>query len=369
MKKFLRVIACFLIPVMLVYGLFSVVLWRSGELTPTTSVIDSTLAGETKLFGLAYRDETQAYKHAMASAKSAELLVLGTSRSMQFRAGFFQTDSFYNAGGSVPYLPQALNFLERLPKESLPRHLLLVLDQYFFNEIWSAPGNVREIPPYTFEADFAPIKALRRTMADAVDGKYEIAKLLQNSNEAIGMAAAARGAGFYPDGSYSYGTAVLHPEASADAGFADTLERIQHRTKRFEAGEMVSPYSIEALAYLLEFCDLNDILVTAVIPPYAPTVWKTMEATGDYSYIPQLYPKLYPIFAYYGYELFDYTYLPETTDEMYIDGFHGSDRVYALICVKLAQQSTLLHSYLDEKKLIELYTASGNPLTVALPAP
>lgn len=373
MKAFLRAIALFLLPVALLYAVFAAVLWRSGELVPAQQVVSRTLddagnaTGKVRCFGLAYRDEMRPYKQAMAAKKGAKLLVLGTSRSMQFRGGFFETDDFYNAGGAMPYLPQALNFLGSLPKESLPEQLLLVLDQYFYNETWATQDETRDTEPYSFATDLKPVDSLRRVMADAADGKYNVWQLLQTPDDVIGMTAAARGSGFYADGSYSYGTAVLHPEQGTDAGFQDTLERIAMNTNRFEYGDTVSAYNLGVTEQILTFCRENGIAVTAIIPPYAPTVWKTMRQSGNYMYIERLHETLAPLFAKYGCEVFDFTHLPETTDAMYLDGFHGSDRVYALICAKLARESKLMAQYFNADKLDALFAAEGNPLTVDLP--
>ena len=54
-----------------------------------------------------------------------------------------------------------------------------------------------------------------------------------------------------------------------------------------------------------------------------------MQETGQYGYIPATLASLETMFARYGFEVFDYSYLPETNDSQYVDGFHGSDRVYA----------------------------------------
>ncbi|MEG1745301.1 MAG: hypothetical protein RR215_06920 [Ruthenibacterium sp.] len=99
---------------LLLYGLFACALWRSGELILTQTVVQRTLnkddtgAGQVRLFGLAYREESRPYKQKMTAETAADVLVLGTSRSMQFRGAFFETDSFYNAGGALPILPRSI---------------------------------------------------------------------------------------------------------------------------------------------------------------------------------------------------------------------------------------------------------------------
>jgi hypothetical protein len=257
-------------------------------------------------------------------------------------------------------------FLENMPPDARPKHLLLVLDQYFYNETWTSiePEDSAALRPYTQPDAFY---ALRRALADYLDGKYSLLHVLGTQDGVYGMSAAGRGAGFYADGSYTYGTAVLHPEKSVDAEFKDTFQRIAKNTNRFEYGETPDAESLAQTEALLAFCARTDIEVTAFLPPYAPSVWQRMQETGQYGYIPATFAALETMFARYGFEVFDYSYLPETNDSQYVDGFHGSDRVYAALCARLAEDSLLLGAQFDSAALTALFTAQGNPLTVSLP--
>ena len=211
------------------------------------------------------------------------------------------------------------------------------------------------------------IKGTKIGVATDLDGKYSLLHVLGTQDGVYGMSAAGRGAGFYADGSYTYGTAVLHPEKSADAEFKDTLQRIAKNTNRFEYGETPDAESLAQTEALLAFCARAGIEVTAFLPPYAPSVWQRMQETGQYGYIPATFASLETMFARYGFEVFDYSYLPETNDSQYVDGFHGSDRVYAALCARLAEDSLLLGAQFDSAALTALFTAQGNPLTVSLP--
>ncbi|MEG1069890.1 MAG: hypothetical protein RSE27_06765 [Ruthenibacterium sp.] len=363
MKRFLQIIALFMTPIFLLCGVFYAGLLRSGELADSAALADAAASGEVALFGLAYRDDTRAYKQRVAAQKGAEFLVLGTSRAMQFRGDFFKTDSFYNAGGATAYLPQMLFFLQSLPKESLPKHLLLVLDQYFYNETWGNADNERDTAPFVFQkADIG--YSFRRMLTGYPDSKYSLRQVLQTPPGVYGMSAAGKSAGFYADGSYTYGTALLHPEQALDYGFKNTLSRIDRGIDRFEYGDVVSAENVAATKELLQFCAENGIAVTAILPPYAPTVWQTMQASGHYGYIGGILPALTPLFAQYNFEVFDYSNLPETNDAQYVDGFHGSDRVYAAVCLRLAQDSTLLREFFDADALQTLFASAGNPLSL-----
>ncbi len=366
MKRFLKNTFIFLLPVFMFCAFIFFIALKSGEFMHTSQVVQKTMQGEVHLFGLAFRYEDFEYKHAMASEKKAEVLVLGTSRSMQLRKEFFETDSFYNAGGSLPFLPQAYNFLSKMPKESLPQKLILVLDQNLFNAATYEEDEQRDTSDYEFKPitinDYYTV--FRQTIDAFGKGKINIESMLKANGQSVGIAAVQRQAGFYEDGSYSNGNDVIYANNQPLENVQDVLWRIDNNTNHFEHSSEISELAVKEIEKLLQFCAENNIQVTAFLPPYAPTVNEALQNSNNFEYMPKIYTSILPIFEKHNYELFDYTNLNETKDEMYIDGFHGSDRVYALICAKLAESSENLENILNEKYLLSLFNAQGNPLTV-----
>lgn len=360
MKKFLSCVALFLAPVLLFVSLFGYIVYASGEWRSEEEIVQRVLSGEPAFLGLAYRDNTRYYKHLVASGKKADLLVLGTSRSMQFHSEFFNTDSFYNAGGAAAYVHEFQFFLENLPEDALPDTLLIVLDQYFFEEGWS---NVLALPEldyshYTFDAGIAVPEAIRGW----ANGKYSLLDALKPHENMYGMAAVGRGSGFYADGSYSYGKLMDHPEDGTDVGFHDSFDRITHGINRFEYADTVYQPSLDTIASLLEWCHAHNIQVVGIIPPYAPSVYNRMMETGRYGYINQMPQALGEMFEPYGYELFDFSYMPDTADDQYIDGYHGGDRVYAALTLQLAEKSRILQDKIDTDYLNRSLAPNDNPL-------
>ena len=116
---------------------------------------------------------------------------------------------------------------------------------------------------------------------------------------------------------------------------------------------------------MLDVCREYGIEVTAFLPPYAPSVWQYMQDYGEHTYMTQIYDTIVPVFEEYGYEVFDCSYLPETTDDQYLDGFHGSDRVYAAICARLARDSQFLSDVFDEARLTALFEQDGPPKVIS----
>ena len=100
-----RRLSLFLIPLLVIFTPPIIVLVRCGELEAidVRFVVKMQHAKDSLvLYGPAYSDCTKLYKLEGAKAAKAGVLVLGTSRSMQFRSAMFSSNvRFYNAGGGL----------------------------------------------------------------------------------------------------------------------------------------------------------------------------------------------------------------------------------------------------------------------------
>ena len=363
MKKFLSAVALFFVPVVLIYGLFNLALYRSGEWHDEQDIARMVLAGEPAFIGYAYRGNNEAYKYMVASGKKAELLVLGTSRSMQLRSEFFSEESFYNAGGGANYVHAYRFFLESLPEDALPKTLVVVLDQYFFQEGWSILELLPELNFSTYPFDY--FATMRHMMQNWAIGKFRLKDLITAPPHTYGIAALGRGSGFYPDGSYCYGNLADHPEKGSDVGFHDSFDRIARGVNRFEWADEVYPPSLEEMNRLFSFCKEHDIQVVGIIPPYAPAVCRRMAETGKYTYMEKIAPALCQIMEPLGYELYDFTSMPDAPNEEYVDGYHGGDRVYARLMLKISETSQILNGKIDTEYLQAALAPSSSPLRLA----
>ncbi|MEG0179953.1 MAG: hypothetical protein RR508_00135 [Oscillospiraceae bacterium] len=362
MKKFIKNVLLFFVPIILLLSLYAVGLINSGELLSMEDIADKMVSGDAELLGFSYRNDSFVHKHLVASRKSADLLVLGTSRAMQFHDEFFTDLSFYNAGGSAAYLSENLFFLQNLPQQSLPSILILVTDQNFYNEVWS--GDVNPDYSYTPTAIDAANK-LSRLLGDFY--KVRLDKLIFANGDKIGVAANIRGSGFNRDGSYNYGEMLTNPKLLNDKNFAETFTKIKNSTARFEQAEEIYTPSLDETEKLLSFCNENNIQVVGILPPYAPSVINEMRSSGQYGYIDKLYSTLLPMYTKYGFELYDYSFLENSKDEQFIDGYHGSDRVYAQITLELADKSQSLAPFIKKPDISQLLQDTGNPLTINFP--
>ncbi len=357
MKKFLIPLGLFLVPVLLILGVFYYVLGNSGEDITIAELQAGYNSGDVVLYGSAYYDTTAALKFEQSKAKAAEVLVVGTSRSMQFRESMFlDGTSFYNAGGSVSLLYEMKAFLEALG-DAKPKTVIIGLDQYFFNYNWWSEAYTESTYNAVAQDHDLFEYGYTQFLRDIGAGKYDIIKLFNSEPTYYGMHAKINGRGFYEDGSYSYGNAAINPEIMADGNFSESLRNIDTGTNRFEHGSEVNADSLLALEDLLAFCKNEGIEVIAYLPPYAPTVYAKMQASGNYTYMEQIAPTIQPMFADYGFALYDFTSMSNITDEMFLDGYHAGDRVYAQMLVEMPA----LHDIVDAEALQNAIISEGNP--------
>ncbi len=359
MKKFLALAAAFLLPAALLYGLFAAALVNTQELAAVDEVVAATLDGEMSLYGTSHNENIGAYKFRTMSALGADLLVMGTSRSMQLRGEFFTRESFYNAGGVVRNMADFADVLSRLPSDALPDTLLVALDQNMFNIDWraSSPGGPQGFED--LETDF--LDTLLRTAQDYGSGKFSLVEVLRPQQGIFGLAAAARGTGFAPDGSYRYGILTEQNLDAPKKNFSDTYLQIDFGQERFAYGDTPDPLALEQLEAFLSLCAEKGIRVVGFLPPLPPSVNLRMAENGHYGYLDTLYEEIAARFAAAGGEFYDFTAI-ESEDVEYIDGFHGGDRVYARIALALDEQSEILAGEIDRAEIERLLAdPGGNP--------
>lgn len=359
MKKFLALLAAFLLPAALLYGLFAAALVTTRELVPVDEVVAATTAGEMILYGTSHNENIGAYKFRTMCAVGADFLVMGTSRSMQLREEFFTRDSFYNAGGVVRNMADFADVLSRLPDDALPDTLLVALDQNMFNTDWraSSPGGPQGFED--LETDF--LDTLLRTAQDYASGKFSLFDVLRPKEGVFGLAAAARGTGFAADGSYRYGVLTGQNLAEPEKNFSDTYRQIDFGQERFAYGDTPDALALSQLEDFLSVCTEKGIRVVGFLPPLPPSVNRRMAESGHYGYLDTLYEESAARFAAAGCEFYDFTAI-ESEDVEYIDGFHGGDRVYARIALELDEHSEILTGEIDRAGIERLLAdPGGNP--------
>jgi hypothetical protein len=347
----------------------------AGEFVGVDAVIEEQMLGRHQvLFGRAYSDPTAHYKLRSVLARQPEVLVLGTSRVMAFRSNAFRDEvKFFNAGNGVTRLRHYRAFLRQVPQNAQPRLIILGLDQYLFNErfdplvddgiekLWRSDRRLSDI-------FFASWKGV---YVDFISGKFRVHDLVtaRTGIRSFGMNAAVRGNGFRNDGSYTWAQIVADPHTSAhhDYQFQNTLDRIAKGDRRFEYGKHVSQRALTEVEALLTECRTRRIHVVAFLPPFAHRIYSAMRGRDDdYGYLVELEPALRQVFERSGFRLHDFSDLAwvGASDRETIDGFHGSEKAYLRLLLKMIEHDDALRTVArDADELAaKLDTAIGDQL-------
>lgn len=367
-------LALLLTPPLLLLGSTAWITFVGGEIYDSREIAVLQSRGETEiLFGPAYSNPEVSFKQSRIVRDAPEVLVLGSSRVLPFRKEFFKEGTtFYNGGRIAPDIWILRQCLERLPKECLPKLLIVGLDQYNFN---AAESNYHPdaISWNMIEAHFAEKEEgwnrfqgiWPSVLGDVIRGKIPFTGKQSHGFAAYGMSARLHGSGFRNDGSYRYGKVLAFPPEARDhtARMEETLRRISRGSSRFRPGDTVNPECVREVELLARWCEKRKIPVVAFLPPYAPSALVAMESSlPPYSYLEKLPELLAPLFHAEQQTFFDFTRIPDASDAEFTDGFHGGEQIYAKMLLIASERSSPLEAFIDRQRLEVLISGAIDPL-------
>ena len=350
-KAFWIKLGIFLTPILLYLGSTMGLGFRAGEFTSLRAVAERQAGSAPLTYGRAYRDNYFAFKLVSARVRKPRLLVLGSSRAMQFRAQLASRDpaAFYNAGGAVQGIFEVKPFLEGLAShDALPRILILGLDQPWFNSNSPRVMIRNRMQAQLDEEETTPLnRALnvsKSIFLDMVKGQIDPRQVLAGTDPhtglpALGLSALLKGSGFRNDGSYQYGS-FANPQPTPSR-LAEGFQRLKDNSDHFAGGDRVGSPALRELESLLAYCRDKGILVYGYSPPYAPSICAAMATDGKHAYLKASADSLAGIFARAGRPYADFsdpTAIGGTDGDM-IDAFHGSERLYLGIFLSLGSRS------------------------------
>ena len=355
-RRFGARLALFLLLVSIVIGFSVLCLYQTGEIRSYSYYIRPLK--QDQLFGLAYSYYDKSYKfHMTDEVYRPQVLALGSSRMMQVKRSVVSPDySFYNAGGAIQNVQELSLFIKKL--HDSPKFMLVNLDQWWFNRAY-LEENQPFSPSVYDEPEFEFSKAGRFVCdfyTDLVKGKINLVKAFGSDH--IGLNAICNENGFAADGSRYQGDMIIAPELQEDYNFKNVLDRIRDGNARFQYGDQPDSTQTAAVDDFLKLCVARNIKVVAFLPPFAPLVYRTMQETGKYGYMSQLYSMLLPVFEKHeGCSLYDFTDVTAMGAHNYDfdDGFHGSEIIYnAMIRQMVRQDSTLAPYFVSEQEMNRL---------------
>lgn len=328
---------------------------KGGEWYSLDKIIQKQESRDDFLFGPAYSNPNEYFKLSSLSAKPYDIIAFGSCRALQFRSTFFINASFFNAGHAILFLNQTVPFLEQIPPPNLPKTMILVLTQNFFNDNWVEPAFQYHLEPYDLYDYLSFFRANILTIYQdyLLNGKFAISSLYNNQSK-FGLNALVNNNGYRSDGSYLFGEEIKKRAEGVPLDLQETFERIDSGVMSFQYGAEVSTKALLSLDEILSFASNHNIYVIGVLPPYPHAVWEMLDnKSTDYQYLFKLQDSITPLFLKYDYELYDFSDMEKLSadDCEAIDGSHASDKTYLRMTLEMAESNPTLSSYTDVSAL------------------
>jgi hypothetical protein len=295
--------ALFFAPVAGLLALATGSLYFAGELTPIADVVQAQQQSPGLYYPMGHpRSFVPQYKLLGATARHPDFLVLGASRANSMRAEFVRgpADRFYNAAvWSAESVSFARQFLERLPQDCLPHHLLLNVDPWWFYKNVKVP----------LDRDFFRSS----TPAEIVDFSWRTGlwwatqrQAYTSSSARIGILAKQKDSGLRPDGSYLAGDSLFVIRDSVDQS---QFQQIEDRTDSWfhQVTADLSPAAVAELQRLLDYCSAHHISVVGYMSPFSPFLYDAVRKDERLSLSLRVAPSIRPLFEQRGFMLFDLT--------------------------------------------------------------
>ncbi len=353
--RFLLKLVLYALPFALPFALLSGFMIYTGEALPLSMVAQMQLSDQPVLYRSRYGNRDLDFKTLSTNLRQPEILAVGSSRILQFRALFFnrQPRAFYNAGAPAWTLDQIQTLLAGL--NFTPRILIIAIDQSWFNDA---------VVEETFAPRVSDLQHLLMVdssflheLAEGTIGKedFDVGRYLArvepgHGGLALGLRAIRDGHGFRNDGSEQYGDFLvahwLYPQNERQRH----LDDLRDGKEMYAYGDTVSAARLAQLEAVLRWCKERGITVIGYLPSYMPTLYQKLIADGNHSYVQKLDPLLTPLFEQYGGAYFDFSDSAAlgATDEDFFDGWHASERINLRLYERLlAALPDLLGAYSD----------------------
>ena len=374
MKHFLKTLALFLLPALILFAPAILILFYAGEFYPPAKLGELARGPQTIVAGNAYSNVRGAYQLQETFFRQPEVIALGTSRVGGFRDVFFRDPTiFYNDTGTGGVLSNFRYFLEKL--EHPPRIIIAGMDPYFFspeevakNSVVTRPDPfVKHVPWYGpfFEGLFLG-GGWWKIYPDYFAGKFFLTDVFGSRHSTttfIGLRAVATGNGFLNDGSNYYGDVINSAQNQRKAleGIDALAARISD-TFGDEYGSGISPEAVTELHRFLDIAKGQGSTVIGFIPPISHAEYERLKTfpNAPYAYaFKNLASTLTHIYAEYGYDFYDFGDVVAFggSDAEMVEAKHGSEKVYLRLFIKMVEKSSSLKALVDvgdlKKKLQE----------------
>ncbi len=377
-RRFLAKLVLFALPVAAVLAIPVAFAIHMGEALPVSAVVAMQQGAAPVLYGPTDRDPILAYKLLATQLRRPAVLIIGSSRVLQFRDQFFDKNpqAAYNAGGEGWSMAEIRTLVEQLDAAHAPRILIVGLDQVWFDQDYVS---WEETPILATDAVGVSVQRLipstRKLIDTLIAGDVEWADVLNPHEwlynaDALGLDALQGARGYRNDGSHQEGDLLQNP-ALGDLARKHDIDKAPEGWRQFVQGNEVAAPMMQQLDSFLQLAQDKGMTVIGFGPPFMPTIARIMFDGNKTDYLPRSAAQIEALFAQRGFHYFDFTdptAIGGSDAEMY-DGWHASElmSLREYIAMLKALPDTL-GPYSDLAALEQVAAQAENPLVVFGPA-
>jgi len=361
MRQLFRNLLLFIAPFLLILGGLAGILVYTGEAMPLSMVVALQSGDAPVLYRPRFGNRDFDYKLLATETRQPEILAVGSSRVLQFRAGFFnlKPTAFYNAAAPAWTLQDVADFMQALKHN--PRILILALDHPWFNDAFlfeTSPRRISDLDQL-FNNSISVLQSI--TLGDQIDFNFMLRRVEpKHGGQALGFRAILAGHGFRNDGSEQYGDFLVAHYLSPDIERARHLDWMRTGQRMYVYGDHVSETRLAQLDAILARCKERGILVIGFTPSYVPSLYDEMLAAGHHGYIAELPARLRQMFDRYGFLYFDFSDGESigAKDSDFFDGWHASELANLFLYLRMLEaRPDMFSEYSDANGL---YSIAGS---------
>jgi hypothetical protein len=279
-RDFVKRIILFFLPVIFIVIITEIVGIYSGELLPLKTVARlQSKSSQEITYGRGFLSQEQSrYKFERLLLEKPDVLVIGSSRVMQFGKEMFSKDiGFYNAGGVIQKAKDLRILADNMPQDYSPKIIILGIDYFWFDDKYSPQNSLDELLNKREEVfELAPhLFFARKLMESLFFGEESIIGIIKKKDTYSGAVALGThgylGEGFQNDGSIQRAVWVKEMKNNhlyVDRETPTIYERVSVGMEQFKHGSQTSEELLSHLKYFLEKTKERNIKVIGFAPPF-----------------------------------------------------------------------------------------------------
>lgn len=349
MKRFIKKLIIFITPFFIVFLVPCFIYYCSGEHISIKHVYKKQHKNQSILYRPAYSNNQNMYIFYSIVQYKPQTLILGSSRVNTFIPEDFG-NYCYNANTNGISMGYYLSFLEKLEaNKALPEILFFGPDQWFFNSEHQTGYLIdTDITSYLSKADqtlHINAYAIKQIWSDlCIHKKIDITKIFYSKH--IGLSAKQKNSGWDFKGSpYDQDFIPQNKCSYVKEYHEEILNQIKNNipvNSAYVASDKINESEWKGLLDIINYCEKKNVRLLIFLPPFSPEIYEAMITSGKYEYLTGLQTRLKLLENEKPFQLFDFTYMPETKPENFSDAHHGDPFVYRIITDKI------LNSYKKE---------------------